>query len=267
MVATPFPMEATAGTGDAVDAAATQHLDDRLIAVGDSITAACSKDLCVDGTPSKSWIEWISEASERPASVFAESGASTARILELIPDSLGPFSIGFIHAGTNDVLSARRWNGEAFEADFRRLVGAVKPLSGETVILNLPASLGAGARYTSYGPYLSRRVSQARTIIARTAADTGARLVEPAVWKKNQLWLDGVHPTSTGHRALADAVMSALGSPAGTRRMAYEQVRLRPDFRRWRNAALVRFFTVQLVRGWSGYVVSIAERPTRRTTT
>jgi|GEM_PF-5116616 len=54
----------------------------------------------------------------------------------------------------------------------------------------------------------------------------------------NRMWIDGVHPTSTGHLAMGQAALAALGlTPVDT----FAHAPARSDFAKWRRLELVRF--------------------------
>lgn len=217
-----------------------------IIAVGDSITNACSKDLVIDGVAPRSWAEWVAEAAEEPLTVYARPGAPSSVVKTLMPESLGNYALGLVHVGVNNTISWRWWRRDDLQADLRDILTRLVGHCDRVAVLQIPTTLGRAKTLMPYGPFLRRRITEARRTIAQAAAETGAVLIEPPALTGDRVWIDGVHPTSTGHLAMAQATLAELGLPsidgpaAGTPR---------PDFEVWRRRELGRFRLRQPVRG------------------
>jgi hypothetical protein len=100
---------------------------------------------------------------------------------------------------------------------------------------------------------LGSRVAKARKAVADTAVDRGAVLVEPPDLTGGRVWIDGVHPTSSGHLAIAQATLAALGLPPVTDPGRATQ---RHDFDAWRRRRLAHFMLHQPVRGIGGWLLA-----------
>lgn len=215
-----------------------------IVAVGDSITNACSADLVVDGVPARSWVEWVAAAAGEPLTVHARPGAASAAVKALLPDSAERYSLGLVYVGVNNIISWRWWRRDDLEADLRDIIKRVP--ADRVAVMQYPDTLGRAGTLFPYGPFLRRRVRAAQAIAARVASETGATLIQPPSLTGDRMWVDGVHPTSTGHLAMGQAALAALGLPTADS-VAYTEPR--PDFAQWRKRELVRFRLRQPFRG------------------
>jgi lysophospholipase L1-like esterase len=124
-----------------------------------------------------------------------------------------------IYVGVNDML--RRYDSDAptstdeFEATYRRIVAAA---SGSRIILIEPFFLPVLATHDGWRADLDEK----RAVIRRIAEETGAELVllQAAMTRAAAesgvaaIAPDGVHPTPTGSRIIADAWLRVFESAA-----------------------------------------------------
>lgn len=225
-----------------------------IVAVGDSITNACSKDLCVGGVPSKSWAEWVALALGEPLTVHAKSGASSSEILALLPADMPAAKVGLVFVGVNNIISWRKWRRDDFGADLAAILERL-PVDRAAVMLP-PLTLGRTWVPFPYGPRRLSRIRQARAVIQRVAAEHGAAVIESPAFAAGQIWVDGVHPTSTGHLAMADAALAAMGERVRASKLEREHAALRPDFKRWRAQAAARFALTQPAHGIGAWLLA-----------
>jgi hypothetical protein len=224
-----------------------------IIAVGDSITSGCSPDLVVDAVPARSWAQWVAEATGQPLTVHAQPGASSSQIRALLPETLADYSLGLVHVGANNVTSWRAWRRDDLGSDLRAILSRLARHCDRVAVLQIPATLGRGRAALPYGPMLGSRVVKVRRAVDEAAADCGAVLVEPPRLTGGRVWIDGVHPTSSGHLALAQSTLTALGLPPVDE---HGQAAQRPDFDAWRRRKTVHFMLRQPVRGVGGWLLA-----------
>lgn len=224
-----------------------------IVAVGDSITNACSEDLSVGGVPSKSWVEWVALALGESLTVHAKPGASSSEILALLPAEVPVARLGLVFVGVNNIISWRKWRRDDLAAD---LAAILDRLGAERKAVMLPPhTLGRTCAPFPYGPGRKARIRKARAAIEHVAAEHGATVIESPAFVGDQMWIDGVHPTSTGHLAMADAALAALGEPARASDLEREHASLRPDFRQWRAQAVAKFILTQPAHGISTWLL------------
>lgn len=217
-----------------------------IVAIGDSITNACSEDLVVDGVPARSWVEWVAAGAGLPLTVHARPGAASSAVKALLPDTAEQCSLALVYVGVNNVLSWRWWRRDDLESDLRDIIGRASNRSARVAVMQYPDTLGQAGTIFPYGPFLRHRVRAAQAIAARVTAETGATLIQPPPLDGDRVWVDGVHPTSAGHLAMGQAALAQLSLPA-----AYDvgSVPPRTDFARWRRLELVKFCVRQPIRG------------------
>lgn len=219
-----------------------------IVAVGDSITNACSKDLSVGGVPSRSWAEWVAAAIGEPLTVHAKPGASSKEILSLLPVEIPPARLALVFVGVNNVISWRKWRTNDFAADLGAILDRLAGTERIAVMLP-PKSLGKTFAPLAYGPLRKYRIKQARAVIRSVAGKRGATVIDSPRLDGDRIWIDGVHPTSTGHLAMADAALAALGNAARASSLEFHHATLRPDFQKWRARAAARFALTQPAHG------------------
>jgi lysophospholipase L1-like esterase len=219
-----------------------------IVAVGDSITNACSKDLSVGGVPSRSWAEWVAAALGESLTVHAKPGASSAEILALLPPEIPPARLALVFVGVNNIISWRKWRTNDLADDLAAILDRLSGAERIAVMLP-PKSLGKTFAPFPYGPLRKHRISKARAIIRQVAGRCGALVIDSPKLSGDRIWIDGVHPTSTGHLAMADATLATLNEAARASQLEYRQPTIRPDFKRWRAQAAVKFILTQPVHG------------------
>lgn len=208
-----------------------------VIAVGDSVTNACSRDLAIGGLDALSWAQRVADGIGQPLTVHARPGASSATIRrELLPQIDGRYSLGLVYVGINNVTSWRAWRREDLAEDLSVIVARVAEVADRVLVMGYPSTLGQARTVWPYGPGLGARLRDANRTVERAAAQS-ATLVQCPPLGGDEVWVDGVHPTSLGHHAMAQAALGALGvtlpPPA--------PVSLAPAFRAWRRRESVRF--------------------------
>lgn len=181
-------------------------------AIGESIIRtggfAISDDL-----PSRSWAQLIADSNEWTLDTFAQAGATTREVLLLMPS--GKYSVGFVGAGANDVLTAHRWDATTFDADFSRLLAEALLRAPTLIVLGLSPTLGSLPTPFPYGVGRAKRITEGNRIIQDAAAREGAMFIPaPALIYPAELYGDHVHPNSLGSVALANAGLALLGAPS-----------------------------------------------------
>lgn len=206
------------------------------------------------GVPSRSWAEWVALTLGEPLTVHAKSGASSSEILALLPAEVPAAKLGLVFVGVNNIISWRKWRRDDLAADLAAILARV-PAERKAVMLP-PLTLGRTWVPFPYGPGRKARIRQAREVIRRVAAQHGATVIESPVFKGDQMWIDGVHPTSTGHLAMADEALAALGESVRASELEREHATLRPDFKQWRAQAAARFALTQPAHGIGSWLLA-----------
>ena len=175
-----------------------------LVALGDSITNGRGEPAL--GVPAQSWAQWVAEVLELPFTKLARDGALAADVLrELVPRLRGPYDVGCVFVGVNDVRTPA-FEAAAFERALRAIGEATAAASGRLALCTIPADLGR--------PRAAPKPRQASAIVRRVAGALGAAVVDlddlaGAPW----LLPDAVHPTAVGQLEIADRAARALGAP------------------------------------------------------
>jgi lysophospholipase L1-like esterase len=175
-----------------------------LVALGDSITNGRGEPAL--GVPMQSWAQWLAEALELPFTKLARDGARAADVLEeFVPRLSGPYDVGCLYAGVNDVRSPD-WDAPAFERDVRAILAALAASSERLLVCTMPTDLGR--------PSSAPKPAAANAILRAAAAECGAT-VAALDDLAGRAWLlpDAVHPTALGQLEIADRAASALGVP------------------------------------------------------
>jgi lysophospholipase L1-like esterase len=226
---------------------------DGIVAVGDSITNACSADLVVDGIPPLSWVEWVALSTSMRLTKYVSPGSASRQIRELLPTSDEHYSLGLVYVGVNNIISWRRWRTDDLESDLRSILEHISSRADRVAIMQYPLSLGQASAFLPYGPFLKRRIRTARKMLARAANDTGATIIDPPDMTVNErIWIDGVHPTSAGHHALGQATLNKLQLPDVN---DVSKVQPRGDFVAWRRKQRTKFRLSQPVRGLGTWLI------------
>jgi lysophospholipase L1-like esterase len=175
-----------------------------LVALGDSITNGHGEPAL--GVPAQSWAQWLAEALELPFTKLATDGAMVADVLcEQVPRLAGPYDVGCVYAGVNDVR-APGFDAGRYESDLRAVADAVGAVSRRLVLCTLPADLGR--------PRAAPKPRAASGVVRRVAGELGATVVELDDLA-GPPWLlpDAVHPTAVGQLEIADRAARALAAP------------------------------------------------------
>lgn len=174
-----------------------------LVALGDSITDGDVAPML--GVRGWSWAQWLATALGLPYTGLAAPGARVPDLLtEQVPRLDGPYAIGCLWIGVNDVRGAD-FDVEAYAAGLARAAGAVAGACERVVMPTIPLDLGR--------PRAGRlKVLAANDVIAREARRIGAALVGLAGLRGWRLVLpDAVHLTALGELEVADRAARALG--------------------------------------------------------
>jgi lysophospholipase L1-like esterase len=175
-----------------------------LVALGDSITHGHGEPTL--GVHPQSWAQWLAEALELPFTNLSVDGAMAAAVLrEQVPRLRGPYDVGCVYAGVNDVR-VPGFDGAAYERDMRAITEAVGAASERVVLCTIPADLGR--------PRAAPKPRVANRVIRRIANDLSARIVElEDLAGAPHLLPDAVHPTALGQLEIGDRAARALGAP------------------------------------------------------
>jgi hypothetical protein len=155
------------------------------------------------GVHPQSWAQWLAQALDVPFHGLATDGARAADVLRgQVPRLRGPYAVGVVFAGVNDVRSAD-WDPVAFERDLRAIAAAVAEAAGRIALCTLPEDLGR--------PPAAPKPREASAIVHRVAADAPAVLVDLGDLGGGRLMLpDAVHPTALGQVVIAERAAAAL---------------------------------------------------------
>ncbi len=176
-----------------------------LVALGDSITFGDVAPML--GVRSWSWAQWLATALELPYTGLAQPGATVADLLvRQVPRLDGPYAVGCLWIGVNDVRSPR-FDPGAYAAGLAAAADAVAAACERVVMPTIPLDLGR--------PRAGRAtVTAANGIVAAQARRVGAALVGLSGLRGRRLVLpDAVHLTALGELEVADRAARALGAP------------------------------------------------------
>lgn len=174
-----------------------------LVALGDSITRASGEAML--GLAMRSWALWLAEALELPFTCLAVNGAraSDARLLQL-PRLKGPYDVGCVYIGVNDVRSPD-WHPESYSEDLDAIVAAVASSARTLLLLRLPQQIGRP-------PAPREAIAAANRTIELVGARHCALVVDLASMQGAELVLpDAVHLTARGEAHLAQLAAARLG--------------------------------------------------------
>jgi len=175
-----------------------------LVALGDSITDGDVAPML--GVRAWSWAQWLATALELSYTGLAAPGARVPDLLaEQVPRLDGPYAVGCLWIGVNDVRGAD-FDVAAYAEGLARAAGAVSAACARVVMPTIPLDLGR--------PRAGRiKVLTANDVIAREARRVGAALVGLAGLRGWRLVLpDAVHLTALGELEVADRAARALGA-------------------------------------------------------
>jgi hypothetical protein len=174
-----------------------------LVALGDSITYGDVAPML--GVRSWSWAQWLATAAQLPYTGLAAPGATAPDVVATqVPRLDGPYAVGCLWAGVNDVRSVD-FDVDVFAAALRVAANVVARACEDVVMPTIPLDQGrprAGAA----------KVLAANGVIAAQARRVGAQLVGLAGLRGWKLVLpDAVHLTALGELEVADRAARALG--------------------------------------------------------
>ncbi len=166
-----------------------------LVALGDSITRGSGDSML--GLRMQSWALWLAEALELPYTCLARDGARSGDgVAEQLPRLRGPYELGCIYLGVNDVRTPGFDLG-AFRANIERVADATAEQCGRMLLLGLPAEIGRP-------PAPVGAIAAANAVIAEVAAAHDALLLSLQTLRGSQLVQpDAVHLTARGEAHIA----------------------------------------------------------------
>ena len=181
-----------------------------ILAFGDSITHGGGE--LQWGVAMQSWALWVARALGLPYSPQAVDGATIATLLEaqipaferraVSPD--GPFDVGCVYIGTNDVRGPD-WDLGSYEEGLQAALAFIAARCERVVTANLPVDLGR--------PRAGAAVHEANAVIERAARESGALLVDLRGFSgRRVLMADHVHPTAFGQIAIAERALALLAA-------------------------------------------------------
>jgi lysophospholipase L1-like esterase len=193
----------------------------RVACIGDSITfAASSGDR--SKTPYPAQLQELLGAGFEVKN-FGVSGATMLKSGNLPYWGLSAFEdakafepdVVVIKLGTND-SKPNNWNAEAYERDYREMVGTLQALpSHPTVLLCRPVPAFSDA----FGISNEVIVNEIVPIVGRIAADENLTVIDAynALLDHGDTFPDGIHPNERGCRVVAETVAEAVRNVAKVR--------------------------------------------------
>ena len=181
-----------------------------ILAFGDSITHGGGE--LQWGVAMQSWALWVARALGLPYSPQAVDGATIATVLdEQIPaferravSPAGPFEVGCLYIGTNDVRGPD-WDSDEYAEGLRTALAFLTARCERVVTANLPVDLGR--------PRAGAAVHEANAAIERAARESGALLLDLRGFSgRRVLMADHVHPTAFGQIAIAERALAKLAA-------------------------------------------------------
>jgi lysophospholipase L1-like esterase len=179
-----------------------------VLAFGDSITNGGGE--LQWGVALQSWALWLARGLGLPFTNYASDGDRVEDVLgRQIPafESRGAYpdaryDLGCLYIGVNDVR-ALDWDPVAFEEGFRAVLQFLSRRCDRILALTAPLDLGR--------PRAGSKVNDLNAIIARTAAELGALLLDLSDFRaRNLVMADHVHPTAFGQIAIAERALAVL---------------------------------------------------------
>jgi hypothetical protein len=175
-----------------------------LVAVGDSITKGEGQPML--GVRCQSWALWLAEALELPYTGLAVNGAiARAALEEQVPRLRGPYDLGCVYLGVNDVRNPG-FELEPYVEALDGVLGAVSRQAERVLVATIPLDLGRP-------PAPPERIGGCDAEIERLAGVHGATVVDlrgVGGWKL--VLPDAVHLTAVGQLHVAGLAARALGS-------------------------------------------------------
>ena len=175
-----------------------------LVAVGDSITNGEGQPML--GVRCQSWALWLAGALELPYTGLAQNGAVAAGAAsDQVPRLRGPYDVGCVYLGVNDVRNPGFELGGFVEA-LDEVIGALGRQAERVLVATIPLDLGRP-------PAPRERIAGADREIEGLAGRHGASVVDLRGLRGWKLVLpDAVHLTALGQLEVARMAGRALGS-------------------------------------------------------
>ncbi len=156
------------------------------------------------GLRMQSWALWLAEALEMPYTCLARDGArATDALAEQVPRLRGPYDLGCLYLGVNDVRTPG-FEPASYTAALREVAAALAACCGRLLIVSLPPAIGVppapAAAIAAANREIEELVREHGAAAVTLETLSGPELVQP----------DAVHLTSRGEAHLALLACRAL---------------------------------------------------------
>lgn len=189
-----------------------------IVAIGDSITNACSADLALGGVPARSWVQVVADVLQMPLDVHARPGASSAEIRrDLLPNVTDGHALGLVYVGVNNITSWRSWRRENLADDLAAIVRRMGEASDRVLVMGYPPNLGHSRAVWPYGPSLKSRIGAAAAVVEKVATGHGAGV---RAWTAALLRRRSVDRRRSPHESRAPRHGAGCAGGAWSRRVA-----------------------------------------------
>ncbi len=154
------------------------------------------------GVHCRSWALWLAEAMALPYTNLARDGATVADMLEEQTALRGPYELGCLYGGVNDVRSLD-FEADAYERTLTDLARRLARDCDHLLVVDIPLDLGR--------PRAAGSVVEANATIRRVARTVGATVASIEGLRGWRLVMpDSVHLTALGQAYLAERAAGAL---------------------------------------------------------
>lgn len=174
-----------------------------LVALGDSITVGEGAPML--GLACRPWALWLAAALELPYTSLARNGAAVADLLHEQRHRLcGPYELGCVYIGVNDVRDAR-FDPAAYERDLDAIIECAGRACDHVLMSTIPLDLGR--------PRAGYPVREANEAIRRVAGASGASVISlEGLRGWRSVLPDAVHLTALGQARVAAMAAQALAA-------------------------------------------------------
>ncbi len=189
-----------------------------VLAFGDSITNGGGE--LQWGVALQSWALWTARALGLPYTGYAVDGATIADVvdaqipafMERAADPEGPYDVGCLYIGVNDVRRPG-FDPGAFRPRHASALAFLQARCERVVCLTAPGALGRP-------PAPPASVAALNRVVRDGARERGALIVSLEDFgARNQLMVDRVHPTALGQVAIARRALGVLSADGMTVRV------------------------------------------------
>jgi hypothetical protein len=174
-----------------------------LVGLGDSLTYANQSPKLGRLRP-QSWALWLAEALELPFTNLAFNGARSTDVLSYqVPRLRGPYELGTLNVGTNDLVT-QPFDIVEFQRTLRAVVEAMGRHADRLLFLSIATDSGERKHRS--------RCDAVNDLFADLADEAGAPLVRIDDFVGWRLILPDRHPTAVGQLTIARRAADALRS-------------------------------------------------------